>query len=83
MIQLEIENQRNGNLSSRRIMDIKEAFELMEDLEKGLRTKKHIKKFDRESLLNEFELNERRNRQIQRIAGFFDQKKNIFGEKYL
>ncbi len=50
-----------------------------EDLEKGLRNN-HYKKFEREQLMEEHEINSIRNHQIERKAGFFDKKKNIFEE---
>ncbi len=49
----------------------------IEDLEKGLKNK-HYKKFEREQLIEEYEMNCIRNHQIERKAGFFDKKHNIF-----
>jgi len=50
------------------------------DLEKGLRNK-HYKKFEREQLIEEYILVCLRKHQLERKAGFFDKKNNIFVKK--
>lgn len=50
------------------------------DLEKGLKNK-HFKKVERQVLINEYELVLLRKHQIERLAGFFDKKDNIFDKE--
>ena len=51
-----------------------------EDLERGLKNN-HYKKFEREQLIEEYALVCLRKHQIERKAGFFDKKNNIFSKE--
>lgn len=68
------------NLTQEEAMEMMDHLNDAEKLEKGLRNK-HLKKFERHTLMEEYELICFRKHQIERRAGFFDKKHNIFSTK--
>ena len=82
LIEKEIITKEQGDSLTKEIETTRQKEEKLraDDLETGLKNK-HYKKFEREELIEEYELVCMRKHQLERKAGFFDKKNNIFARE--